>query len=504
MRFLTRSMIALLLAALTFALLGYAVHVVTSALQARSEAAGRPAAGRERVFTVRALTMESGRIAPEFAAFGEVRSQRILELRAPVAGRVLEMAPAFEDGAPVMQGQFLFSIDPADAEAALALARADMARAEAELRDAERALLLAHEDVAAARAQYDLRGRALERRQELAERGVATEAALEEAELALVAAQQALVGRRQAEAQAETRRDQAMTALDRQIITLSDAQRRLEDTRIYAPITGMLSNVALVAGRIVNTTEQLARIIDPDALEVVLRLSTTQYLRLLDDEGNLRLTGAEVALAVSGYEITSPGQVLRASATVEAGQSGRRLFVQISAPRGFRPGDFVTVRLQEPVLDAVALVPAAAVNAAGNVLVINADNRLDARPVTVLRRQGDDLLIRAPELSGLEIVREITPNLGSGILVRPLREGADGSTIAPEDDMINLDADRRARLIRQVEANTRMPEQARARMIAQLSEDRVPAQMVHRLENGSTGNTPAGQVGGGPGPRDGG
>ncbi|MCC5960660.1 MAG: HlyD family efflux transporter periplasmic adaptor subunit [Rhodobacteraceae bacterium] len=498
MRFLTRSLVALLLASVSMGALGYAGYTLVTAMQDRNEATGRPAAGRERVFTVRAVTVTPAEISPILSAFGEVRTQRALELRAPVGGRVIEVAQGFEDGAEVAQGQLLFRIDPADATSALALAQSDLTRAGAELRDAERALELAAEDVDAAQAQFDLRERALMRRQGLAERGVSTEAALEEAELALSSARQAVVGRRQAQAQADARVDQARTALERQQISVEEAQRRLDDTRVYASFTGTLTDVNIVEGRIVNTSEQLARIIDPAALEVSVRLSTAQYLRLLDDGGALRDTGADIVLEVAGFEITSPGRVLRASATVEQGQSGRRLFVELNAPRGFRPGDFVTVRLQEPALQNVAVVPATAVTARGDVLVISDDNRLRAAPVSVLRRQGDDVIINAEGLAGFEIVREVTPNLGSGIQVRPLRENADGTPATQAAEMVTLDASRRAQLIAQVEGNTGMPEQVRARMIAQLSEDQVPAQMIERIENGGGGDTGGGRGRGGP------
>lgn len=484
MRFLTRSLVALMLASVALSALGFAAYTVSNAVTARSEATGRPAMGRERVFTVRAMTVTMGEVAPTLSAFGEVRAQRALELRAPVGGQVLDVAQGFEDGAEVTEGQFLFRIDPADAEAALALAQSDMTRAEAELRDAERAFALAQEDVSAATAQYDLRTRALERRQDLTSRGVTTEAALEEAELAMVSARQALVGRKQAMAQAEARRDQARTALERQKITLSEAERRLADTQVHASFSGTLADVSLVAGRLVNTNEQLGRIIDPMALEVSVRVSTEQYLRLLDESGQLRDTRAEIALQVSGFEITSPGRVVRASATVEQGQSGRRLFVALDAPRGFRPGDFVTVRLAEPPLRGVAELPVTAVNTAGNVLTIGPDNRLEAVAVSVERRQGDSVIVRAPELQGREIVREIGPSLGAGLLVRPLRESADGGVQAPAPEMVTLDPERRAALIARVESNTRMPEQVRARMLAQLAEEQVPAQVVDRIENG--------------------
>jgi len=485
MRFLTRSLLGLFLAAVSVSALVYAGATLVGAIQSRAEEAGGSGGeARERVFTVRAVTVTPGQVEPVLSAFGEVRSQRTLELRAPVGGRIIELGEGVEDGAEVTAGQVLFRVDPADAEAALAIAQSDLARAEAELREAERALTLAAEDVAATQAQFDLRARALERRVGLTERGVATEAALEESELAVASARQALVGRKQAQASAEARADQAATALDRQKITVSEAARRLADTTVRAGISGTLADVALVEGRLVNTSEQLARIIDPDALEVSVRVSTAQYLRLIDENGRLRDAGAQVALEVAGYEISSPGRLVRASATVATGQSGREVFVELANPRGFRPGDFVTVRLSEPALERVALLPASAITAGGEVLVIGEDNRLSAQPANVLRRQGDDVIVEAGTLAETEIVREVGPMLGAGILVRPLRQNAEGQLQPDEPEMVMLDPERRARLIAQVEGNTRMPEQVRARLITQLSQDSVPAQTLERLENG--------------------
>lgn len=496
MRFLTRSLVALFMMALSFSALGYAGYTFVSAIQSRAEGpAGGPPAGRERVFNARVMTVEIEDVTPMLAAFGEVRTRRALDLRAPVGGRVLTLADGFEDGALVEEGQLLFRIDPAEAETELARARSDMDRAQAELREAERALTLAAEDVAAAQEQLDLRQRALARRQDLTQRGIATEAALEEAELAASSARQSLVSRRQAEAQAEARLDQARTARDRQQITLSEAERRLADTEVRASFTGTLADVSITEGGLVNTNEQLGRIIDPEALEVSVRVSTAQYLRLLDEAGQLLATDAVVALEVSGFEITSPGRVTRASATVEQGQSGRRIFVALDAPRGFRPGDFVTVRLQEAPLAQVALLPARAVSAAGTVLALGADDRLEALPVSVLRRQGDEVIVSAGAFAGREIVREIGPNLGAGIRIRPQRDAAEDGVATDAPETVMLDADRRARLIAQVEGNTRMPAEVRARMVAQLAQDNVPAAMVERLENGG-GPGRGGQSGG--------
>jgi len=48
--------------------------------------------------------------------------------------------------------------------------------------------------------------------------------------------------------------------------------------------------------------------------------------------------------------------------------------------------------------------------------------------------------------------------------------------------MLELSAERRARLVAFVESNQRMPAEAKARVLARLNEPRVPANMVARLE----------------------
>lgn len=481
MRFLTRSLIAAFLGAVALGLLGVAVLLVQTTLAERAARGSAEPMARERVFTARLVTVEPGEVAPILSAFGEVVSRRTLELRAPNAGRILDIAEGFEDGARVEAGQWLIRLDPADSLAARNLVRTDLARAEAEVADAQRALELSHLDRAESEAQADLRRRAFERRQTLTERGVATEANVEEAELAFAAARAAVIARRQSEAQAEARFAQAGTALERIRINLAEAERRVAESTISASFGGVLSDTAAaVIGAHVGTNERLARVIDPDALEVAFRLSTAQYLRLLDPQGALITARAELALELGGLEITSPGSVNRASPSVGEGQSGRLVYAGMEAPRGFRPGDFVTVRITEPVLPGVAMVPATAVDAEGGVLVLGPDDRLVAEVVEVVRRQGDTVLIRAPQLSGREIVAARNPLLGAGIRVRPQRDAAAAAPAEPE--LIALDPERRATLIAQVSSISGMPDAVRTRILAQLGQDQVPARLIERLE----------------------
>ena len=64
--------------------------------------------------------------------------------------------------------------------------------------------------------------------------------------------------------------------------------------------------------------------------------------------------------------------------------------------------------------------------------------------------------------------------------MQPLRPGVTEEAQVPE--MLELTAERRARLVAFVEGNNRMPEEAKTRILAQLQENQVPADMVQRIE----------------------
>lgn len=481
MRFLRRSLTGLFLLSVTLGLLAYAGVQVRDAVQERMAQEPRSFEQRERVFAVNVVTAELETITPVLTAFGQIESRRSLELRAPVGGRVIDIAPDFVEGGTVTAGQTLVRLDPSDAESVLQRIQSDIEDARAEQREAERALVLAQDELAAAQEQADLRERAFQRQRDLQDRGVGTAAMVEEAELAAAQARQSVLSRRQAVAQAEARIDQATTRLSREIIAEAEAQRRLDDTVITADFSGRLAEVSVVRGRLVSSNEQLARLIDPDALEVSFRVSTQQFARLLDNNGALSKADVTVVLDVFGTNLTATGTLSRAGAAVGDGQTGRLLFATLDSAAGFRPGDFVTVRIDEPPLDRVARLPATALNAASEVLVLADEDRLEVIEVDLLRRQGDDVLVRSRALQGRDVVAERTPLLGAGIKVRPLRPADSAEPEEPE--MVELTDEQRARLTAFVQSNARMPEEARQRLLAQLSQGSVPAQVVARIES---------------------
>lgn len=482
MRFLQRSLIGLFLMAATLALLGVAVYMVNDAIRAQMSQEPRKRPTTEQVLTVNAIVFEVTTLTPELSVFGEVRARRTLDIRPAATGRVIEISDNFQSGGVVEKGEVLLRLDPTDAQSALDRVRADMRDAEAETRDAQRSLLLGQDELDAAARQVDLREVALTRQVDLQTRGVGTSAAVEAAELAVSAANQAVLSKRQSIAQSEARLDLAATRELRMQINLSEAQRTVQDTTVIADFAGILADTSVVEGGRVTANQLVAQLIDLSELEVAFRVSTAQHARLLDDAGRLISAPATVQLDVLGGNLSATATISREGASVGDRQIGRLIFAKMESAPAFRPGDFVTLTVAEPMLERVALLPSLAVGADNTVLVIGDDNRLTSAEVEVLRRQGDAVIVRAPALNGASIVAERSPILGVGIKVNPLRRADDSKVITKTDSMVVLTPERRAKLIAFVEANTRMADGDKARILTQLEADEVPAETIERLE----------------------
>ena len=492
MKFLRRSLTGLFLVCVCGALVFAAGVKMYTSVQAKAAQEGFRAPARERQFSVNVVHVTPAEIAPVLTTFGEVLARRTLELRAPQGGEIIELSHVFQEGGVVKAGDVLLRVDPTDAQSTLRVAQADFQEAEAELSDAERGLGIAEDDLAAARGQLELRVAALARQRNLADRGVGTESAVETAALSEASARQSVLSKRQALATAAARVDQGKNGVLRTQITVSEAERALAHTQVVATFDGTLSGVTVALGALLNANEQIGSLVDPRDLEIAFRVSTQQYANLTTQTGGLSKLPVTASLSMADLDLTAQGRISRESAVVGSGQTGRQIFASLDTSFGLRPGDFVTVSIEEPALSGVALIPSAAVDAAHTVLAVTQESRLEVLSAPILRRQGDDVIVDARAIAGRQIVSERSPLLGAGIRVQVIGAtdapllGADQTPSAQASgasaDTIALSDARRAKLLAFVEQNTRMPADVRSRMAEQLQAKEVPIDLVTRLE----------------------
>jgi multidrug efflux pump subunit AcrA (membrane-fusion protein) len=482
MKFFRHSLVGMGLAALALALLGLAVGTMLDARRADSiDNAGGPPA-QEAVVSVRVIPIQPQTLTPRMTAFGDIRARRTVQIRPASGGRVVWVSPDLVEGGIVDADAPLVRLDAASARSDMELAEAELAAMTDAKTQAAAALNLAQDALKTAQGQVDLRATALERQRDLLARGAGSASAIEAAELAESSARQGVLSARQSLLASESALADADAALRRQSIALNDARRALNDTEIRAPFAGAISAVTITTGGQIGANDTLAVVIDPAQLDLWMRLSTEQFTRLLQADGTLR--PARVTMFFEAGR-TAPrratGRIERASISRVAGEAGRVITAALDPGSPLRPGDFVAVSVEETPIPMAVQIPSRAIGTDGTVLALTPDSRLEAIPVTILRRQGNDVIVDATPLAGRDIVSIRTPQLGAGINVQPLR------IRAADADRISLNDTDRARLIAWVQADASLSDADRLAYVSQLSQPEVSAVLVDRLTRLSGG-----------------
>jgi multidrug efflux pump subunit AcrA (membrane-fusion protein) len=492
MRTVYRTGLGLAITGTTGALLLASATVLSDAWQARGSAATEVKPPRERAYAVQVDTLKAESLVPVITAYGHLVSGRTLELRAAVAGPLVQLSEGFRDGGMVKAGEVLFAVDPARLETTVALAVTDLAEAKAGVAEAVSALELARLEAEAAEEQVALRQQAADRQKDLQERGVGTAAEVEAATLAVSAARQTAINRRQIVAGDEARVAQAEILLDRREIALAEARRALADAEFKAPFDGVIGDVTALEGGLVATNEKLGTLLDPSRIEVAFRVTGSQFARLLNDAGDLRPAEIEIVVERGRRETVLPAVLDRAGAARDEGETGRLVYARLVDPDPtlVQPGDFVTLRIPERPLEGVASVPATSLSSDGRVLILGEGNRLTEVQAQLLRHQGDEIIVGDVPF-GAQYVTVRALELGAGLVVSPVApktasadaaatETAPAAEAAPET--IALDDARRAALIAFIEASDQMKPEKRAEWLEQLAQPEVPRETVEKFE----------------------
>lgn len=214
--------------------------------------------------------VQEGELTLKISAKGVVEPNFTVEVKSKASGEVLKFD--YEEGDFIKKGELLLQLDKSDELRNVARAKADESSSIAKLKRAETALLLqktkyqtdmkkAESGVQAAAANLQESGEKLKRQTDLFEKQFASQEALDAAETTTKVNREKLV---QAQAQLQAARDSvhditmkeneielAETEVERSRIALEEAQERLQETEIYAPITGVIIQKLVEEGQII-------------------------------------------------------------------------------------------------------------------------------------------------------------------------------------------------------------------------------------------------------------
>jgi HlyD family secretion protein len=273
-----------------------AAGIATSAY--RNRASAKPAAAT--------ATAERGTLSETVRVTGKVVAAREVEIKCKASGAVLRLVA--EESAQVKEGDVLAELDPQDEQRTVERAELALASSRARLEQAEGSLTIAREELVSERhrAESALAAATL-RQRDAADRAARAKALLDQG---LVSAEEAATAAATAAEQddslasARLRIDDLATgergvSLKRQDVALAEAQvksdevtvkdahQRLADTRIVAPISGVVAKVNIAEGQIVSSGistvgggTAVMVLADTTRLEVVVQIDESDVAKI--------------------------------------------------------------------------------------------------------------------------------------------------------------------------------------------------------------------------------
>ncbi|MNX43968.1 Multidrug efflux pump subunit AcrA precursor [compost metagenome] len=332
---------------------------------------------------------------------GRTAPLRVAEVRPQVNGIILKRL--FTEGSDVKAGQLLYQIDPAVYQAAVASAKANLAKAQANEQSARLKAQRYAELVkvkAISRQEYDDADAAW--KQQVAEIGAAKAA-------------------------------------------LQSANINLAYTKITAPISGRIGKSAVTEGALVTAqqADSLTSISQLDPMYVDVRQSTADLLRLKRQVAAGKLVqdeskGAKVRFQLEdGSQYSEEGSLQFSDVTVDETTGMVTLRVLVPNPHDLLlPGMFMRATLQEGERPEGLLVPQTAVTrtpkGGATVMVVTADNKVELREVQLSRVVGDSWVVESGLKAGEKVIVAGLQKVKPGALVAPA-ERASNTTTAQAD-----------------------------------------------------------------------
>jgi RND family efflux transporter MFP subunit len=322
------------------------------------------------------------------------------DVRAQVTGYLLKQG--YHEGAFVKQGQLLFQIDPRPFQAALDQAEGQLAQAKAALANAQ---------AVQRRTQLDV-----QRYTPLAEQQAASQQDLDNSvqnNLAAIAT-------------VETAKAQIKTYE----AAVETAKINLDFTRLVAPIDGIAGQAQLQVGALVTPGSGVVTSVSTvDPIKVYFTVGEPQYLgwrKRFPTETSRSEADKELRLQLilaDGSTYPHEGKFYFADRQVDESTGAIRIAGLFPNPNNIlRPGGYAKVRAVIRTEPGALLVPQRAVSelqGGYQVAVVEPDNKVDVRTVTVGDRVDNRWIIASGLNPGDRVVAEGVQRMHSGVHVNP-------------------------------------------------------------------------------------
>lgn len=327
-------------------------------------------------------------------ATGTAEPLQEITLVAEVTGKLTWVSPRLVEGGFFRKGEKLLEIDQRDYRLAIRKAEAELAAASTQLQtETEQSVI--------ARREWE--------RLELPDKGAPGALVLRQPQL-----------------------DGAQAGLDAAQAGLDAARLNLERTSVFAPFNGRLRSKQVDLGQYVRAGSPLALFAGTDQAEIIapLPIAELRWLEIPTAGSSASGSPCTVTALIGETRYQWRGTLNRTFGEIDNASRMAKIAISVAdpyrlrapentAPPALQNGLFVDLELEGTNLGPVVSIPRSALREGGVVWLADENDRLEIRPVEVLRRQQQSLLIGEGLQGGERLILTNISGPATGLKLRP-------------------------------------------------------------------------------------
>jgi RND family efflux transporter MFP subunit len=405
-----------------------------------------PVAHEDQGYPVRAVEVMDVQTIPyrsHAIGYGNVEPRITVKAKSEVSGKIVYIHPQLRKGASLPRDTVVLRIEPTTFEFSLEQSKAGLSGTESSLRQLEAEEKSTRALLNIVRKNLEVQEKEYERIQEIWKKKLVARSSVDAEEQKVLQLKQQvedLKGKlgtyesRKAALQAQIRQSQTQVAQTRDT---------LGRTEIRLSIDARIGEVLVEKGEFVTAGAVLFDALGTDAVEITAELPTRLFRPLFANQQHKRvdlndpekfwsMLGSmklEARVRLVGFPEAAhwQGKLLRISESVDPRRDTVGLVVQVDNPYaqvipGERPpllkGMFASVSFYAPARSMI-VVPRKAVHE-DRVYVVDAGQRLEIRPVDILYRQGEFVVLRGGLQEGEQIIISDVIPVIQGLPLKPL------------------------------------------------------------------------------------
>ncbi len=400
---------------------------------------------KERVSTVRVISLEKMDVVPRAIGYGYVEAERTWEAIPEVSGKIVFMNKNLKRGHFISKGELLLKIDTTTYGLAEKKGQAELMSVEAQLKELDQAKKNTQRLLAIEKKSLNSEALELKRKRELFEKGYLSASNLDKEERTFLSHQTTvnnlqntldLIPSQKKALQAQRASGQS---------SVSERQLDVAKTEIYAPFNCRLSSVNVELDQFASSGTILLAAESFDRVEIPVQITPDSFMKLMprtknnffpdsvDIETLRKAIGitAKVKLPIDGRFIEWDGWFSRTSESIDLKTGAITVYIAVDKPYenvlpGIRPplvtNMYVEVELQGRPLSDRFVVPRHAVHDR-TIYVCSPDNQLEIRPVEIEFLMGDLAVL----------TKGVEP--GERLVLSDMVPAIDGMRLKPVDDV---------------------------------------------------------------------